>query len=109
MVGKSPLTGTWGDANSGGDFRGNPDDQTYLGWLCSKAFCCLTMLRDPSLVNVPHRRTTSRKGIGIDPQWVEISWNEAREANLGAVPEKELARLLKPKIDMTDLYARVKE
>ena len=57
--------------------RGNPDEQTSLGRLCSKAFSCLTMLRDPSRVNAPLKRTNPRKGIGIDPGWMEISWDEA--------------------------------
>jgi molybdopterin-containing oxidoreductase family molybdopterin binding subunit len=57
--------------------RGNPDNQTSLGRICSKAFSSLLMLKDPNRVNTPLKRTNPIKGIGIDPEWVEITWDEA--------------------------------
>ena len=42
------------------------------------------MLYDPNRVNMPLKRTNPDKGIGVDPKWVEISWDEA----LGIVAEK---------------------
>jgi molybdopterin-containing oxidoreductase family molybdopterin binding subunit len=35
------------------------------------------LLYDPNRVNVPLKRTNPEKGIGVDPKWVEISWDEA--------------------------------
>jgi molybdopterin-containing oxidoreductase family molybdopterin binding subunit len=37
----------------------------------------MMLLYDPNRVNFPMKRTNPQKGIGIDPKWVEISWDEA--------------------------------
>ena len=37
----------------------------------------MMLLYDPSRVNTPLKRTNPEKGIGVDPKWMEISWDEA--------------------------------
>ncbi len=58
--------------------EGNPD--SYLGargGVCGKAMGGLQQIYDPYRLNYPVRRTNPKKGIGIDPQWQRISWDEA--------------------------------
>ena len=64
--------------------EGNPDCPTSRGGLCAKGASGIMLLYDPNRVNVPLKRTNPEKGIGIDPKWVEISWEEA----LNTITEK---------------------
>ncbi|MBI2954093.1 MAG: molybdopterin-dependent oxidoreductase, partial [Chloroflexi bacterium] len=59
--------------------EGNPDSPVGSGRLCAKGTAGIMMLYDPNRVNKPLKRTNPEKGIGIDPQWVEISWDEAMD------------------------------
>ncbi len=47
------------------------------GGLCSKGLSSIQQLYDPNRLNVPLRRTNPEKGIGVDPKWKEITWEEA--------------------------------
>jgi len=47
------------------------------GGLCAKGISSLQQLYDPNRLNVPLRRTNPEKGIGVDPKWKEITWDEA--------------------------------
>lgn len=47
------------------------------GGLCPKGLSSLQVLYDPNRLNVPLRRTNPEKGIGVDPKWEEISWEDA--------------------------------
>ncbi|MFC1952966.1 molybdopterin-binding protein, partial [Chloroflexota bacterium] len=47
------------------------------GGLCPKGLSSLQFLYDPNRLNVPLRRTNPEKGIGTDPKWKEITWEEA--------------------------------
>ncbi|MAF48712.1 MAG: molybdopterin-binding protein [Rhodospirillaceae bacterium] len=64
--------------------EGNPDSALGKGRLCGKGVSGIMTHYDPNRVNKPLRRTNPEKGIGIDPQWEEISWDEA----LDTVAEK---------------------
>lgn len=57
--------------------EGNPDCPMTRGSICAKGASGLMQLYDPNRVNVPLKRTNPEKGIGVDPKWVEISWEEA--------------------------------
>lgn len=57
--------------------EGNPDSPLGLGKLCPKGLSGIMVLYDPHRLNVPLKRTNPEKGIGVDPKWVEISWEEA--------------------------------
>ena len=57
--------------------EGNPDSVVGKGRLCGKGVSGLMTHYDPNRVTKPLRRTNPEKGIGVDPRWEEISWEEA--------------------------------
>lgn len=59
--------------------EGNPDSPIGSGRLCAKGIAGIMILYDPHRVNTPLRRTNPQKGIGIDPGWKPISWDEAMD------------------------------
>ncbi len=66
------------------NIEGNPDSSIGRGRICPKGTASIMTLYDPNRVNVPLKRRNPEKGIGIDPKWVEITWEEA----LDTVAEK---------------------
>ena len=58
--------------------EGMPEtDMGAKGGLCSKGQSALQLLYDPNRLNVPLRRTNPEKGMFVDPEWKEITWDEA--------------------------------
>jgi anaerobic selenocysteine-containing dehydrogenase len=57
--------------------EGNPYASTSKGSVCAKGGGAMTVVSDPNRINKPLKRTNPEKGLGIDPKWVEISWEEA--------------------------------
>ena len=57
--------------------EGQPRASTSKGSVCGKSVGSLTVVHDPNRLNKPVKRTNPVKGIGIDPKWQEISWEEA--------------------------------
>jgi anaerobic selenocysteine-containing dehydrogenase len=58
--------------------EGEPEtDMGAQGGLCAKGIAGLQVLYDPNRLDVPLRRTNPEKGLSADPQWKEISWEEA--------------------------------
>ncbi|GAB6174310.1 sulfur reductase subunit SreA [Paradesulfitobacterium aromaticivorans] len=57
--------------------EGNPASPTNQGRNCAKSAAALLTLYNPYRVRYPVKRTNPEKGRGIDPQWMEISWEEA--------------------------------
>ncbi|MBW1997598.1 MAG: molybdopterin-dependent oxidoreductase [Deltaproteobacteria bacterium] len=49
------------------------------GGICGKGVAGLMYHYDPSRLKKPLRRTNPEKGLGVDPKWKEISWDEALE------------------------------
>lgn len=47
------------------------------GGICGKGIAGLMYCYDPNRLKKPLRRTNPEKGIGVDPKWKEISWEEA--------------------------------
>lgn len=47
------------------------------GGLCGKGAASIMSLYDPNRVKWPVKRTNPKKGIGVDPKWERISWEEA--------------------------------
>ncbi|MFH1153980.1 MAG: molybdopterin-dependent oxidoreductase [Pseudomonadota bacterium] len=45
--------------------------------LCGKGIAGLMYYHDPNRLKTPLRRTNPEKGIGVDPKWKPISWDEA--------------------------------
>lgn len=56
---------------------GNPADQTAEGKMCVKGYSGVRLLYDADRLKSPMKRTNPEKGIGVDPGWVAISWDEA--------------------------------
>ena len=57
--------------------EGDPDSPYNHGRLCSKAYAQIMTLYDPYRPSKPLVRTNPEKGIGVDPKWKEVSWEEA--------------------------------
>ena len=81
---------------------GHPDFPNSLGKLCAKGKAGVMGLYNPDRVTVPLKRTNPEKGIGIDPKWVEISWDEAMDTiteKLGKIREEDPRKLLTCNMD----------
>ncbi|MCL4745416.1 MAG: molybdopterin-dependent oxidoreductase [Burkholderiaceae bacterium] len=59
------------------NISGNPDSPQNRGKMCAKGKAGVMNLYNPNRVKVPLKRTSSEKGMDVDPGWVEISWDEA--------------------------------
>jgi anaerobic selenocysteine-containing dehydrogenase len=57
--------------------EGNPDSVVGKGKLCGKGVSGIMTHYDPHRLTKPLKRTNPVKGIGVDPGWKEISWDEA--------------------------------
>jgi anaerobic selenocysteine-containing dehydrogenase len=57
--------------------RGNPRSKQNDGVCCPRGHLGLQMVYDPDRVKVPLKRTNPKKGRGVDPKFVPISWDEA--------------------------------
>lgn len=57
--------------------EGDPDVPLFEGRLCAKAHASIMRLYDPYRLKAPMKRTNPKKGIGVDPGWMEITWEEA--------------------------------
>ena len=56
---------------------GNPDAPKNRGRMCAKGKSVIMTHYNPKRVTHPLKRTNPEKGIGVDPQWQEISYEEA--------------------------------
>ena len=59
------------------EVRGDPDNPFSQGKLCAKGHAQIMMAYSPKRLTKPLKRTNPEKGIGVDPGWVEISYEEA--------------------------------
>lgn len=57
--------------------KGNRHSKQNDGHVCPRGHLSLQQLYDPDRVKVPMKRTNRRKGRGVDPKFVPISWDEA--------------------------------
>lgn len=62
------------------DIQGNPENPISRGKICAKGKSKILSVSDPLRVLHPLRRTNPQKGIGVDPRWQEISWDEALDS-----------------------------
>ncbi|MBI2916871.1 MAG: molybdopterin-dependent oxidoreductase [Chloroflexi bacterium] len=60
--------------------EGNAEAPYTEGRLCPKGNAALMRVYDPHRLKTPLKRTNPEKGIGVDPRWQEISWDEALDA-----------------------------
>lgn len=61
------------------ELAGNEEYPHNWGKLCAKGRAGIMGLYDPYRVKVPLKRTNPEKGLGQDPGWKEIGWEEALE------------------------------
>jgi len=76
--------------------EGNPESAVGKGRLCGKGVSGIMTHYDPHRLDKPLRRTNPEKGIGVDPMWEEISWDEALDevaTRLKAVREDDPRKL----------------
>ena len=66
---------------------GNPKDQVAEGKLCVRGYSGLRLLYDPDRLKFPMKRTNPKRGVGEDPKWVKISWDEALNLVAGKLKE----------------------
>ncbi len=71
------------------EVAGNPHAATGRGKICVKAHSGPQMLYDPYRVNYPLKRTNPKKGIGEDPKFVRISWEEALDTVVKKLKEAQ--------------------
>ncbi|MDP2726179.1 MAG: molybdopterin-dependent oxidoreductase, partial [Dehalococcoidia bacterium] len=57
--------------------EGDPDNPLNRGRMCAKGKAGVMSHYDPNRLKTPLKRTNPRKGVGVDPQWQEISYEEA--------------------------------
>ncbi|MBI2864924.1 MAG: molybdopterin-dependent oxidoreductase [Chloroflexi bacterium] len=80
-----------------------------MGRICSKAPTAMLKVGDPHRLTSPMKRTNPQKGLGVDPGWAKISWDEAFDiitSKLKEVREDNPARLLHSEMNThTSLYA----
>jgi len=57
--------------------RGNQLSKANSGYCCPRGHLIINQLYDPDRVKVPMKRTNPKKGRGVDPKFVPISWDEA--------------------------------
>jgi anaerobic selenocysteine-containing dehydrogenase len=56
---------------------GNPLSSVADGKICPRGHLGLQVLYDPGRIRFPLRRTNKEKGREIDPEWIQLSWEEA--------------------------------
>src|SRR5689334_9189146 len=59
--------------------EGIPEAGPNYGATCAKGQAALLNVYSPNRVKRPMVRTNPEKGIGVDPRWREVSWDEAME------------------------------
>ena len=72
------------------DVKGDPDCPNSLGKTCAKAGAAIMHLYDPNRVKTPLKRTNPEKGLGVDPGWTPVSWDEAMD-----ILEEKLSKVRK--------------
>ncbi len=57
--------------------RGNQHSKQNEGSVCPRGHLSLQQVYDPDRIKVPMKRTNPKKGRGVDPKFVPITWDEA--------------------------------
>lgn len=66
---------------------GDPDNPHNYGKTCAKGDSGMEGLRVPDRITQPLRRTNPEKGVGVDPGWEPISWEDALSVVAGRLRE----------------------
>ncbi len=57
--------------------EGDPECPNNRGRICAKGHAAIMSVYDPDRLKFPLKRTNPNKGIGVDPAWKRIGWDEA--------------------------------
>lgn len=77
MCNQSVFCGLKGTVQNGKLVRVEGNDQHSKPKPCLKGLTSLQNVYDPNRLLYPLKRTNPKKGLGEDPQWERISWDEA--------------------------------
>ena len=58
---------------------GNPESPTGAGQLCPRGNAAILNIYYPYRIKRPLKRLNSERGLDVDPEWIEIPWEEALE------------------------------
>ncbi len=89
------------------DITGDPAVASSKGKICGKGKSRLADLYNPERVTTPLRRRNPEKGIGVDPQWEEISWEEAMDivvSKLKKVRDEDPRKLVILNFDLCNFH-----
>jgi len=67
--------------------EGNPGAPPNYGSLCPRGNAAVMNIYNPYRVKSPLKRTNPKKGLDVDPGWVEITWEEALETTARKMKE----------------------
>ncbi len=84
------------------EIRGDPANPYNKGKLCAKGKSGVMSLYDPYRLKAPLKRTNPTKGMGLNPGWQEISWEQAMEeisTRLAKVQKEDPRKLVLGGID----------
>jgi len=90
--------------------KGHPEVLSSRGKVCGKSLARIADLYDPNRVTTPLKRTNPEKGLGVDPKWQEISWEEALETvveRLDAVRRDDPRKLVLATFDLCNMGATI--
>lgn len=90
--------------------EGDVDCPPNHGRLCVKGLAAPFMPNNPSRVLKPLKRTNPEKGLGVDPKWKEISWEEAYEIivpKLKKIREENPLKLVLSMFDYPPYYLAI--
>ncbi|MGH2555733.1 MAG: molybdopterin-dependent oxidoreductase [Actinomycetota bacterium] len=76
---------------------GDPDNPHNHGRTCAKGDSGMEGLLDADRISTPLRRTNPNKGVGVDPGWQEITWEEALDeivSRMSAIRQEDPKGLL---------------
>jgi len=57
--------------------EGDPENPHSLGHLCARGLASYMAVYSPQRIVRPRVRTNPAKGLGVDPRWKTVSWEEA--------------------------------
>ncbi|MEW6442486.1 MAG: molybdopterin-dependent oxidoreductase [bacterium] len=87
--------------------RGDPKVFSSFGKCCGKSLSRVADLYHPNRVLRPLLRTNPEKGIGVDPKWKEISWEEAMDMvvkRLGRIRRDDPRKLVMASMDLNNHF-----
>lgn len=71
------------------EIKGNPDSPVGGGRICGKGASGLMQLYDANRITKPLKRTNPNKGLDQDPEWEEITWDEAYDEVANLIKEAQ--------------------